>query len=336
MSKSTASAIAAMERPPENLSMVVVMGTTGAGKSYLINQLAGCKAVEEGASLDSCTQACQMVPAQLGNSKVLLIDTPGFDDTTRPDSEILTEIAKILSAQYKLGVDLKGVIYVHRITDIRYGRSSVKTFEICQKVCGDAALENVLLVTSRWSEVDPVLGSDRERQLRDKFWAYMLNQGSQMSRFHGDRDSAIALISQLLSKDAIVLEIQKELVDDGKHLDDTVAGSYVSDTLEHLKSKYQEELRALEKLREDLKDDRAILRQYQHDVASEKSRLKEAHEEQVSLHRPINAEVDHEIKTGKFQFRSLLTFVPAVLDILGMFVGIPPGVADVFTSWMAN
>ena len=54
MSTSTASAIAAMERPPERLSMVVIMGTTGAGKSYLINQLAGYKAVEEGASLDSC------------------------------------------------------------------------------------------------------------------------------------------------------------------------------------------------------------------------------------------------------------------------------------------
>lgn len=277
-----------------------------------------------------------MVPAHLGNSKVLLIDTPGFDDTTRPDSEILTEIATILSAQYKLGVDLKGVIYVHRITDIRYGRSSVKTFEICQKVCGDAALENVLLVTSRWFEVDPVLGADRERQLRDKFWAYMLNQGSHMSRFHGDRDSAIALISQLLSKDAIVLQLQKELVDDGKHLDDTVAGSYVSDNLEHFKSKCHEELKALQRVREDLKDDRAILRQHQQDVASEKARLKEAHDQQVSLHKPINAEVDNKIKTGKFQFRSLLAFIPSVLSILGMFVGIPPGVTDVFTSWMAN
>ena len=277
-----------------------------------------------------------MVLAQLGNSKVLLIDTPGFDDTSRPDSDILAEIAKLLSVQYKLGVDLKGVIYVHRITDIRYGRSSVKTFEICQKVCGDAALENVLLVTSRWFEVDPVLGSDRERQLRDKFWAYMLNQGSQMSRFHGDRDSAIALISQLLSKDAIVLELQRELVDDEKHLDDTVAGSYVSENLEHLKSKCQGELRALERLREDLNDDRAIYRQYQQDVASEKARLKEAQEQQVSLHKAINAEVDDEIKTGKFKFRSLLAFVPAVLGILGMFVAIPPGVTDVFTSWMAN
>ena len=277
-----------------------------------------------------------MVPAQLGNSKVLLIDTPGFDDTVRSDSEILTEIAKILSAQYRLGVDLKGIIYVHRITDIRYGRSSVKTFEICQRICGDAALENVLLVTSRWFEVDPGLGSDRERQLRDKFWAYMLNKGSQMSRFHGDRDSAIALVSQLLSKDVVVLELQKELVDGQKHLDDTVAGSFVSDNLEHLKSKCQEELSALEKLRKELNDDRAILRQYRQDIAAEKARLEEVNEQQVSLHRPIGAEVDEEIKTGKFRFRSLLQFVPTVVSILGMFVGIPPGVTAIFTSWIST
>lgn len=38
----------------ENLSMMIVMGVTGAGKSYFINQLAGKKVVEEGAQLDSC------------------------------------------------------------------------------------------------------------------------------------------------------------------------------------------------------------------------------------------------------------------------------------------
>ena len=265
---------------------------------------------------------------------MLLVDTPGFDDTTRPDSEILIEIAKILSAQYKLGVCLKGVIYVHRITDIRYGRSSVKTFDICQRVCGDAALENVLLITSRWHEVDPVLGSDRERQLREKFWAYMLKKGSRMSRFHGDRDSAIALISQLLSRDAVVLELQKELVDGEKHLNDTVAGSYVSDNLDHMKSKCQEELRALEKLRKDLDNDRAMFRQYQQDVAAEKTRLKAVHEQQVNLHKPINDEVDSEIKKGKFQKRSLLALIPAALGILGMFVGIPPPATAMLTSWM--
>ena len=334
----------------EKLSMVLVMGNTGAGKSYLINQLAGSKVVQEGASLDSCelrtnpitglllteryegTQACQMVSVKLGNTTVLLIDTPGFDDTVRPDSEILEEIAKLLAAQYKLGVELKGIIYVHRITDIRYGRSSVKTFNVCQKVCGDAALGNVLLVTSRWFEVDPELGSDRERQLRDKFWAYMLNKGSKMSRFHGTRDSAIALVSQLLTKDGVVLELQRELVDDKRHLKDTVAGSYVNEGLEDLKSRCQEELTALENLRKGLSDDRAMLRQYQQDVLAEKTRLEAATAQQLSLDKPIDAEVDEEIKTGKFRYKHLLAFVPFAINILGMFVGIPPGVANIITS----
>jgi predicted GTPase len=35
-------------------SMIVVMGVTGAGKSYFINQLVGKDVVQEGADLDSC------------------------------------------------------------------------------------------------------------------------------------------------------------------------------------------------------------------------------------------------------------------------------------------
>ena len=273
-----------------------------------------------------------MVRVQLGNTTVLLVDTPGFDDTVRPDSEILKEIAKLLAAQYKLGVELKGIIYVHRITDMRYGRSSVKTFDICQRVCGDAALENVLLVTSRWPDVHPELGSDRERQLRDKFWAYMLNKGSKMSRFHGDRDSAIALVSQLLIKDGVVLELQRELVDHRKHLNDTVAGSYVNEDLEDLKSRCQDELIALDNLRKGLSDDRAMLRQHQQDVLAEKARLKAAIEQQASLHKPISAEVDEEIETGKFRFKHLLAFIPFAINMLGMFVGVPPGVSNILTS----
>lgn len=40
----------------ETLSMVVVMGVTGAGKSYLINKLAGKQVAKEGATLDPCRQ----------------------------------------------------------------------------------------------------------------------------------------------------------------------------------------------------------------------------------------------------------------------------------------
>lgn len=39
----------------EKLCMVVVMGVTGAGKSYFINKLAGREVTKEGTSLHACT-----------------------------------------------------------------------------------------------------------------------------------------------------------------------------------------------------------------------------------------------------------------------------------------
>ncbi len=60
----------------------------------------------------------------------MLVDTPGFDDSGRTDSEILTDISRLLAAQYEAGVSLKGVIYLHRITDVRYQGSSLKALNI--------------------------------------------------------------------------------------------------------------------------------------------------------------------------------------------------------------
>lgn len=274
---------------------------------------------------------------QIGPSKVLLVDTPGFDDTERTDAEILDEIARILSAQYQLGVQLKGVIYVHRITDVRYSRSAVKTFEVFKKICGDDALKNVLLVTSKWAEVEPVLGSDRERQLKQKFWSYMIERGSNMSRFHGDRDSAVSLISQLLCKDTVVLELQSELVDRGKRLDQTAAGGYVSDKIDGLKKQYEDELDSLERMKAELREnDRAMRRQYQEDLEDEKAKLERLQQEKVTLQHPVGSEVRQEINKAQKKrsgLAILLPFIPTAIGIIGMFVGIPSGVTDLLASW---
>lgn len=45
----------------EKLCMVVVMGVTGAGKSYFINKLAGREVTEEGNSLHACA-FCALIP----------------------------------------------------------------------------------------------------------------------------------------------------------------------------------------------------------------------------------------------------------------------------------
>ena len=47
--------MALVQRAEDVLSMVLVMGITGAGKSYFINKLAGDEIARTGADLRSCT-----------------------------------------------------------------------------------------------------------------------------------------------------------------------------------------------------------------------------------------------------------------------------------------
>lgn len=288
--------------------------------------------------LSTGTQECQMIPVDIGNTKVLLIDTPGFDDTKRSDAEILNAIAKLLAAQYGLEFELKGIIYVHRITDIRYCGSAIKTFEIFKRICGETALPNVLLTTTRWHEVDEPTGASRERQLRDDFWAYMVGRGSLMSRFHGDRTSAVALISQLVINEPIVLRLQHEMVNEGKKLDETEAGSYISDGLGEIREQYLQQLESLEEMRKNQQEqDRAMRRRLKLDFERGHEQLLETEKQQVSLRADVAAEVKEQIQTEAKRntsgLRRVVAFIPTALSLLGIFVGVPPGAVEL-TTWV--
>lgn len=51
-----------------------------------------------GRGLRSCTNAVQLAGAfNLDGRRVVLIDTPGFDDTTRSDTDVLKMIAAFLA-----------------------------------------------------------------------------------------------------------------------------------------------------------------------------------------------------------------------------------------------
>lgn len=176
-----------------------------------------------------------------------MIDTPGFDDAKRPDSEILREIAYVLVAQHKLGVELKGIVYVHRITEARFKGSGLKTLNILKKICGQESMGNVLLTSSGWSKQDPEHDAcaRREGELRDGFWKYMVKSGSQMGRFYGDQHSARMIVSLLLMKKPVMLAMQRELVDRGMELKDTAAGAYLYGELEALGREQEKALQEL-------------------------------------------------------------------------------------------
>ena len=55
-----------------------------------------------------------------------------------------------------------------------------------KELCGDDALQKIILVTTMWSEVDEETGSQREKELREKYWKVMIDQGSATARFQGE------------------------------------------------------------------------------------------------------------------------------------------------------
>lgn len=172
------------------------------------------------------TQSCQVVQTKIGqDTSVAIVDTPGFDDTTRTDAEILTLITSFLTSQYQLGIPLKGIVYLHRITDNRMQGTSRRNFDMFQKICGSEALSNVVLLTTMWDKLpSEVEGLNRDQELRENWWSLMDDNGSYIIRFDGSRAMAEAIVALLLTKPPVVLDIQRELHDQGMSLDETAAG----------------------------------------------------------------------------------------------------------------
>lgn len=113
--------------------------------------------------------------------------------------------------------------------------SSRRHLEIFCSLCGEKALENVLLVTTFWNKV-PVLEFGehlrREQELIDDYWAPLQRHGAMIAQFDGSKEAAESLVLQLVHhRPPIVLDIQRELVDEQKIISETNAGLGVSERL---------------------------------------------------------------------------------------------------------
>ncbi|OTA92984.1 hypothetical protein M434DRAFT_386421 [Hypoxylon sp. CO27-5] len=227
--------------------MVLVMGVTGSGKSRFVNLLKG-GAAEEGDGLSSVTQQCQIVRVRIGSELAYVVDTPGFDDTTRSDADIFEEITNFLGTQYALGLALKGIIFLHRITDMRIQGSTLSNMIAFKEMCGDNALKSVILLTTFWDVLgDKSLGARRQQELREDFWSDMIAKGSQVRRFDGSRDMAEALVMRLVDKPPIVLQIQCDIMLQGKRLEDTSVGKRIVTRLERSLLEKDKELEEVQK-----------------------------------------------------------------------------------------
>ncbi|KAG2074216.1 hypothetical protein BDR04DRAFT_1115750 [Suillus decipiens] len=231
---------------------VAVMGATGSGKTTFINIATGSN-LRVGMGLESCTNEVQMSqPFMLDGKRVVLIDTPGFDDTTKSDTDVLKMIAAYLQTMHKQEKLLSGVIYMHRISDIRVGSTSRRDFTMFQELCGKEAYKNVLMVTNMWGEANQEDALAREQELREKdiFFKPILEDGAVLLRHMNDQESAHKIIQKLTGIDPVVLRIQSELA---AMNDITQTGAFAQLNRE-LMEQAEKNRQELEKLRVELEE----------------------------------------------------------------------------------
>ncbi|EMD33869.1 hypothetical protein CERSUDRAFT_97805 [Gelatoporia subvermispora B] len=262
---------------------IMVMGSTGAGKTSFINLASGSE-LRTSSGLESCTEQIQLAsPFTLDGHSVTLVDTPGFDDTTKSDSEILTIITDYVLSEYDKGNRFTGVIYLHRITDNRLGGAALRNFRFFCQLCGNDALPNSALVTNMWNSISLEIAEARESELKQKdiFFKPALDAGAKLLRHDGTVESAHAILRQLITNPPCTLLLQREIIEERKHISETAAGVALLGELALAEQKFREQMRELlkeidEAIKQNDEADRLELEENRRRLEAQHARREEA------------------------------------------------------------
>ncbi|KAM7208147.1 P-loop containing nucleoside triphosphate hydrolase protein [Naviculisporaceae sp. PSN 640] len=259
------------ESDSKDAGYIMLFGMTGAGKSTFISRLTG-QEVGIGHGLVSSTVNTTCYKAQFNpNTTVNLIDTPGFDDTSRSNTEILRPIAECVATLQREGKPLLGIICLQRINDVRLSGSAVRTFEVLRRICGVDNYNRILLATTMWDDLDETRREDalvRETRLHEYWGGLFNNQSETILRRDSETEEEAGrrAVRALLDKHPRgayhpPLLIQYEMVVKDKAVEETEAGRYIRGELMLARHKRLAELQeAVDKVKREADG----LRQRQH------------------------------------------------------------------------
>ncbi|KAH7908654.1 P-loop containing nucleoside triphosphate hydrolase protein [Hygrophoropsis aurantiaca] len=195
-------------------SRILLLGQTGAGKSTFINAAAEKEVATVGHSLQSCTSETSAVTLTHPNKpgcEVILIDTPGFDDSWAEDKEIL---ARIVGWLKKTNIAPTGIIYLHEISQSRNNADGQTDAMNPVKLSNHVIAGRIVLATTKWKTLrDQTVGDRRQEELASQ-WQGMLDHGSKAVRFADSHQSAwdiIDCLSNNVPNDAIQAELDRIL-----------------------------------------------------------------------------------------------------------------------------
>ncbi|KAG8797018.1 hypothetical protein FRC17_007880, partial [Serendipita sp. 399] len=191
--------------------IIAVIGPTGSGKSTFINRATETERLAVGHGMNPCTFEVQPIKYSRNGRRFVLLDTPGIN-TGGITVDALMSFAAWLVTTYGRGIELAGIIYLHPISGHQDEESAANINTLFKLLCGENALQNVILVTTMWGLIDPASGGEREQRLRTDTWESMISSGSKLMRFMGTYESAWEIVDQFTGP-RLPLQIQLDMAD---------------------------------------------------------------------------------------------------------------------------
>ncbi|THU87670.1 hypothetical protein K435DRAFT_804117 [Dendrothele bispora CBS 962.96] len=169
--------------------VILVTGAVGAGRSTFINDFLGNQRMIVGnpRSLATCTT---WIDYEIVNSssqrenRLVIVDTPGFDNENKSDFEVLQEIASWLQESFPHGVGRGGIIYLYDISSDRYRSMGNTNIGVLIKSFGktEDTYRRIVLATTKWSRIGDQEGTKRQTELESR-WNQLIARGSKLDSF---------------------------------------------------------------------------------------------------------------------------------------------------------
>ncbi|KAI6107657.1 hypothetical protein EDD16DRAFT_1620546 [Pisolithus croceorrhizus] len=228
--------------------LILIIGPVGCGKSSFIGKAVGN---EEGIGHSLCTgshtREIRATRCSIGNfANAVLLDTPGFDNTSISEKQILDMVSKSLEEVHNGRILLSAILLLHPITDNRLRWTPLKHLRLFQKLCGKEAMAQTGLVTTMWNEVDEDVGNERMASLNNNYWRAMIAQGSKTYRFWNTPDAARELLREVTNKsEERYHSMLRQEISELKMFGGTVAAKMLCFRLEQLSERRLEIIRKL-------------------------------------------------------------------------------------------
>ncbi|GBB89672.1 hypothetical protein RclHR1_16450002 [Rhizophagus clarus] len=153
---------------------ILLIGKTGSGKSTLANTLMGQENFQTSDNASSSTQICQSTLINLNDNEYNLVDTPGIFDTSRPDDEVLDEIAKSI-IQCSHGI--KAILFV--MAAGRFTKEQEITIDVILKFLGrEESCRHIIVVFTKCRKKQTSDRSLMEDSFNDKLRSFLDKVGN--------------------------------------------------------------------------------------------------------------------------------------------------------------